>query len=208
MFEYISDILSVIIAFAAFILSVCAFYWNKKSIKLQEKSFEMQSNLFEIQKKHFGTQLRLFQIQEENFRLQETHYKESLKPHCYIRCSEIDHAICIDVYNSGQGLMIIQKINIVNKDNNKSFTSINKMIMENIKLEYYSVNLNNYGISAGKHAVLIKTARLNNEELKNVRNRLAQYTIIIDYVDIYGNLLHADKDLSILYGKKFRRQNG
>ena len=208
MYEYIPAILSVIIAFAAFILSVCAFYINRKSVKFQEKSFEMQSKLFKMQEEQFNMQLGLFKMQEENFKLQEKHFKESLKPHCNIRCTEVNHAICIDVYNSGQGFMIIKKIDITNKEEDESFTAINKLIMENIKLEYYSVNLKDYGVPAGKYAVLIKTARLNNEELKNVRDGLAKYTIYIDYIDAYGNLLQAQKDLSTLYGKEFRRQNG
>lgn len=180
MYELLPNILSVIIAFAAFILSILAYTWNKRGIKLQEKNFEMQKD----------------------------HFQKSLKPNCNIRCTEMDKSICIDIYNSGQGFMIIKNIEITTPNKDESYKALHKVFPPNIRLAYYSVDLRNYGVPVNTSVSLVKTEKLNDDELKRIRSILAKYIIEINYIDVYDNEYNAHKELSILYGKEHRSQNG
>lgn len=180
MYEFVPAILSVMISFAAFVLSILAYTWNKRGIKLQEKNFEMQKD----------------------------HFQKSLKPNCNIRCTEIDKVIHIDAYNSGQGFMIIKSIEITTPNKDESYKALHKVFPQNIKLTYYSVDLKNYGVPVDKYVTLVETDQLNVDELKRIRSLLAKYIIEIKYNDVYDEEYIARKELSILFGKEHRPQNG
>ena len=155
---------------------------------------------------------RSAEIQKEMFDLQQKYNLASMRPKCDIVCSESSGIIKISLYNYGQGTMIINHLDIVNKDTESLLHNAYEIIPENIGITYYSLETKGRNIRVGGHIKLIEidTNKLNAREYERVRRTLAKYTITVYYTGVYEQdiEMEATKDLAKLFGNVYRNFGG
>lgn len=148
------------------------------------------------------------EIQEKIFMLQQAYNKAALRPRCDIVCSETGGIIKISLYNYGHGTMIINHLDITNKETGSMLHNAYEIIPDNIGLSYYSLEAKGRNIRVGGHIKLIEINRnkISFEDYEKVRKVLAQYTITVYYGDVYEDKgeLSATKDLAKLFGNVYR----
>lgn len=150
-------------------------------------------------------------IAKKTLDLQKEYNRISICPKCDIVCSETDGIIKISLYNYGQGTMVINHLDILNKDTESLFHNMYEIIPENIGISYYSLETKGRNIKVGGHITLIQINRgkLDDEQYKKVRRILAKYSITVYFKGIYeqeGDMA-ATKDLGKLFGTVYR-ENG
>lgn len=150
-------------------------------------------------------------IAKKTLDLQEEYNRVSQCPQCDIVCSEADGIIKISLYNYGQGTMVINHLDIFNKDTESLFHNAYEIIPESIGISYYSLEAKGRNIRVGGHIKLIEIDRnkLTEEQYVKVRRILAKYTITVYYRGVYeqDEEMTTTKDLGKLFGTVYR-ENG
>lgn len=155
---------------------------------------------------------RSAELQKEMYALQQKYNMAFLCPKCDIVCSETGGIIKISLYNYGQGTMIINHLDIINKDTESLLHNAYEIVPENIGISYYSLETKGRNISVGGHIKLIEIDlnKLNAKEYEKVRRTLAKYTITVYYASVYEQdmEMEATKDLAKLFGNVYRKSSG
>lgn len=179
----ITDLMAIFISFLALINSFFLLLATRTSIKDQKK------------------------FSEENIKIQKEHYLKSLQPMCNIRCINKSNEIFINLHNCGHGFLTINKIVISNKNNNTKYFNLHSVFPKNINLSYYSVDIDNCDIAVGDHIKLIEINNIKDDtQHKEIENVLSQYIISIEYCSVYGVVYNKEKDLSKIFGIKYREK--
>lgn len=152
------------------------------------------------------------ELQKEMYALQQKYNMAFLCPKCDIVCSETGGIIKISLYNYGQGTMIINHLDIINKDTESLLHNAYEIVPDNIGISYYSLETKGRNISVGGHIKLIEIDlnKLNAKEYEKVRRTLAKYTITVYYASVYEQdvEMEATKDLAKLFGNVYRKSSG
>lgn len=148
----------------------------------------------------------VFHVKE--IKIQKEHNRAMLRPKCDIVCSEAGGIIKISLYNYGHGTMMIDHLEITNKETGSVVHNAYEMVPDTIGLSYYSLATKGRDIAVNGHIKLIEInkKRLTREKYSKLRNALSKYTINVFYQDICGEgpCLEAKKDLADLFAKSYR----
>lgn len=148
------------------------------------------------------------ETQEKILSLQQRHNIAALLPRCDIVCSETGGIIKISLYNYGHGTMMINRLDIINKETGSILHNAYEIIPDSVGLSYYSLEARGRNIRVDGHIKLIEINRnrIPAEAYKKVRKTLAQYIVIVYYSGVYegGTEMMAIKDLAKLFGNVYR----
>ncbi|MBD5537997.1 MAG: hypothetical protein HDQ99_20550 [Lachnospiraceae bacterium] len=139
---------------------------------------------------------------------QEKYNIAALCPTCDVVCSETNDRIKISIANYGHGTMIIDHLDIINKETSSVLHNMYEIIPESIGLKYYSTETRGRNIRVDGHIKLVEIdlKKLTAKGYAKIRRNLAKYTITVHYQGIYdqGVCRQVTKDLSELFGHTYR----
>lgn len=141
-------------------------------------------------------------------KMQEKYNCAALCPTCDIVCSETDDRIKISIANYGHGTMIVDHLDIINKETSSVLHDMYEIIPESIGLKYYSTETRGRNIRVDGHIKLVEIdlKKLTARGYAKIRRNLAKYTITVYYQGVYdkGDCRQTTKDLSELFGHTYR----
>lgn len=141
-------------------------------------------------------------------KMQENFNSAALCPTCDVVCSETNDRIKISIANYGHGTMIIDHLDIINKETSSVLHNMYEIIPESIGLKYYSTETRGRNIRVDGHIKLVEIdlKKLTAKGYAKIRRNLAKYKITVYYQGVYDKRTcrQATKDLSELFGHTYR----
>lgn len=139
---------------------------------------------------------------------QEKNNRAAFCPTCDVVCSETNDRIKISIANYGHGTMIIDHLEIINKETLSVLHNMYEIIPESIGLKYYSTETRGRNIRVDGHIKLVEIdlKKLTAKGYAKIRRNLAKYMITVYYQGVYdqGSCRQITKDLSELFGHTYR----
>lgn len=145
-------------------------------------------------------------IAQNNLEALKDHNQKCLEPRCNIRSTGVGQSIKITLMNSGHGLMTIDEIIVKNNERDATYHSLYEIFPNDIKLNYYSVDVVGSDIAVNGYIKLIQIDNVDEERRKIINELLSKYEITINYHGVYNTKISVTKDLKVLFGTTYRKQ--